>query len=235
MTTVLLVDDHAAIRAGVRMILETAQQPCQVLAEAGSAERGVELARIHQPDVVLLDIRMPGNSGLSVIHDLRESGAAVIMLSSFALDEYVIAALEAGADGFLVKSAEPEEILGAVHRVANGDAVLSSQVLRSVIRRAVGEPGTSSWATDHLQSRPQPQQTTNSPGAPQHPDLGEPLTPREQDVLRLVADGYSNHDIAKELVVSESTVKTHVSHVLAKLQVSSRVQAALWWGRHGAR
>lgn len=235
MTTVLLVDDHAAIRAGVRMILETAPQPCKVLAEAGSAQRGVELARIHQPDVVLLDIRMPGNSGLSVIHDLRESGAAVIMLSSFALDEYVISALEAGADGFLVKSAEPEEILNAVHRVANGDAVLSSQVLRSVIRRAVGEPTTSSGSANHLLSPPQPQQTTNPPGADRHPDLDEPLTPREKDVLRLVADGYSNHEIAKELVVSESTVKTHVSHVLAKLQVSSRVQAALWWGRHGAR
>ncbi|MDO5619108.1 response regulator [Kocuria sp.] len=256
MTRILLADDHAAIRAGVRLILETASPPCQVVAEASTAAEAVTLARQQQPDVVLLDVRMPGGSGLGVISTLRETGAAVMMLTSFALDEYVMAALEAGADGFLVKSAEPQDIVQAVRDVANGDAALSPEVLRSVIRRAVGRPDTLATPDQHstsgVDSPPAPDSggaaaasssdsalSGTHPGQPGHhaaeaPDLIDPLTPREQDVLRLLAEGYSNHHIAQELVVSESTVKTHVSHVLAKLQVTSRVQAALWWGRYGA-
>lgn len=235
MTTVLLADDHAAIRAGVRMILETATPPCQVVAEACTAQQALQLARELHPDVVLLDIRMPGNSGLSAIHDLRDTGAAVIMLTSFALDEYVIAALEAGADGFLVKSAEPAEIINAVHGVIRGDAVLSPAVMRTVIDRAVrtGAPGSSSsGATPAVP----PDNALKSPVHGANPGtLLEPLTRREEDVLHLLAEGHSNQEIAEHLVVAESTVKTHVSHTLAKLQVKSRVQAALWWGRHGGR
>lgn len=235
MTTVLLADDHAAIRAGVRMIVETATPPCQVVAEACTAQQALQLAGEHHPDVVLLDIRMPGNSGLSAIDDLRKTGAAVIMLTSFALDEYVLAALEAGADGFLVKSAEPAEIINAVHGVTRGDAVLSPAVMRTVIDRAVrtGAPGASS--SGGIPATPPHDQPDSPRHAGDSPTLLEPLTRREEDVLRLLAEGHSNQEIAKNLVVAESTVKTHVSHTLAKLQVSSRVQAALWWGRHGER
>ncbi|KAA9393767.1 response regulator transcription factor [Kocuria coralli] len=232
MTTVLLADDHAAIRAGVRMILETAPRPVEVVEEAGTAERALELARRLHPDVVLLDIRMPGVSGLSVIGALRRTGAAVIMLTSFAWDEYVLAALEAGADGFLVKSAAPHEIVDAVHRVVSGDAVLSPEVLRAVIDRAVARPPSPAA----LEDGPPPERSRAAaeaaPGEP--PELpAEALTRREEDVLRLLAEGHSNQQIAHRLVVAESTVKTHVSHVLTKLGVASRVQAALWWGRHG--
>lgn len=237
MTTVVLADDHAAIRTGVRMILETAPRPVTVVGEAHTAERAIELTRDLGPDVVLLDIRMPGSSGLSAIRALRELGTAVIMLTSFALDEYVLSALESGADGFLVKSAEPQEIVDAVHRVAAGDAALSPEVMRTVISRAVSRPdlpdGLPGAATSPQKTGPSTEQAPSASPENQPAALSEPLTRRERDVLRLMAAGCSNQDIARELVVAESTVKTHVSHVLSKLEVTSRVQAALWWGRHG--
>ncbi|NHU84966.1 response regulator transcription factor [Kocuria sp. JC486] len=246
-TTVVLADDHAAIRAGVRLILETAPEPFLVLGEAEKATEAVELTRALRPQVVLLDIRMPGPSGLSVIGQLREAGASVVVLTSFALDEYVMAALEAGADGFLVKSAEPQEIVAAVQRVAAGDAVLAPEVLRSVIARAVrprdqaadaapsqaADPNQVGTAVGEEEQAVQEMQEDRAVGFVPPGNLPDPLTHREQDVLALLARGLSNQQIARELVVAESTVKTHVSHVLAKLQVTSRIQAALWWGRHG--
>lgn len=245
MITAVLADDHAAIRAGVRMILETAAEPIQVVGEASVAEDAVALAQRLRPDVVLLDVRMPGASGLTVIGRLRQTGAAVLMLTSFALDDYIVAALSAGADGFLVKTAEPEEILDAVRRVASGDAALSPAVLRTVISRAVAQPDAPATAP-----APRPEASVGAAPSAAAPDpaapalseppseslsdpLAEPLTARERDVLRLLARGLSNQAIAAELVVAESTVKTHVSHVLSKLGAASRVQAALWWGRHG--
>ena len=250
MTTVVLADDHAAIRAGVRMILETAQPPLRVVGEASTAQDAVELAQRTRPDVVLLDVRMPGASGLTAIEALRGTGAEVLMLTSFALDDYVLAALRAGAAGFLVKTAEPSEIIAAVQRVAAGDAALSPEVLRTVIERAIEKPGGPEGAeqprwSEHL-GLPEPEdagQASSAAGAaPDDPaparasgtnSPSEPLTAREREVLRLLAQGLSNQQIASRLVVAESTVKTHVSHVLAKLGAASRVQAALWWGRHG--
>lgn len=260
MTTVVLADDHAAIRAGVRMILETAQPPLRVVGEASTAQDAVELAQRTRPDVVLLDVRMPGASGLTAIEALRGTGAEVLMLTSFALDDYVLAALRAGAAGFLVKTAEPSEINAAVQRVAAGDAALSPEVLRTVIDRAIAKPSESaqdpsqSWAAEHPEvssaavvaqaSSPARAVAVDPTAAPSSGvsessgtsgTLGpsEPLTVREREVLRLLAEGLSNQQIASRLVVAESTVKTHVSHVLAKLGAASRVQAALWWGRHG--
>ncbi|MCT1601013.1 response regulator transcription factor [Kocuria sp. p3-SID1433] len=250
MTTVVLADDHAAIRAGVRMILETAQPPLRVVGEASTAHDAVEIAQRTRPDVVLLDVRMPGASGLTAIEALRGTGAEVIMLTSFALDDYVLAALRAGAAGFLVKTAEPSEIIAAVQRVAAGDAALSPEVMRTVIDRAIAKPGESARAQE-LQHPEVPSAAvaaqavfedptaapssgvSESPGTSGTLGPSEPLTAREREVLRLLAQGLSNQQIAARLVVAESTVKTHVSHVLAKLGAASRVQAALWWGRHG--
>lgn len=240
MITAVLADDHAAIRAGVRMILETAAEPLQVVGEASVAEDAVALAQRLRPDVVLLDVRMPGASGLTVIGRLRQTGAAVLMLTSFALDDYIVAALSAGADGFLVKTAEPEEILDAVRRVASGDAALSPAVLRTVISRAVAQPDAPAAPIPRPEASvgAAPSAAAPDPAAPALSEppsepLSEPLTARERDVLKLLARGLSNQAIAAELVVAESTVKTHVSHVLSKLGAASRVQAALWWGRHG--
>ena len=250
MTTVVLADDHAAIRAGVRMILETAQPPLRVVGEASTAHDAVEVAQRTRPDVVLLDVRMPGASGLTAIEALRGTSAEVIMLTSFALDDYVLAALRAGAAGFLVKTAEPSEIIAAVQRVAAGDAALSPEVMGTVIDRAIAKPGESAQAQE-LQHPEVPSAAvaaqavfedptaapssgvSESPGTSGTLGPSEPLTAREREVLRLLAQGLSNQQIAARLVVAESTVKTHVSHVLAKLGAASRVQAALWWGRHG--
>lgn len=256
MTTIVLADDHAAIRAGVRMILETAQPPLRVVGEASTAHDAVEIAQRTRPDVVLLDVRMPGASGLTAIEALRGTGSEVIMLTSFALDDYVLAALRAGAAGFLVKTAEPSEIIAAVQRVAAGDAALSPEVMRTVIDRAIAKPGESAQAQE-LQHPEVPSAAvaaqasspaqavfedptaapssgvSESPGTSGTLGPSEPLTAREREVLRLLAQGLSNQQIAARLVVAESTVKTHVSHVLAKLGAASRVQAALWWGRHG--
>ena len=245
MITAVLADDHAAIRAGVRMILETADPPISVLGEAGTAEAAVQLADRTRPDVVLLDVRMPGDSGLAVIERLRGSGAAVLMLTSFALDDYIVAALSAGASGFLVKTAEPSEIVEAVRRVAAGDAALSPEVLRAVIDRAVARPASTAAPRPPRPSGAEDDAAAaggraGGEGSAEDPAPGsgpagpaEPLTGRERDVLRLLARGLSNQQIAAQLVVAESTVKTHVSHVLTKLGAASRVQAALWWGRHG--
>lgn len=241
MITVALADDHAAIRAGVRLILETAEPPLRVVGEASTAGDAVELAQRTRPDVVLLDVRMPGASGLTVIEALRSTGAAVIMLTSFALDDYVLAALRAGAAGFLVKTAEPSEIVAAVRRVAAGDAALSPEVMRTVIERAIAQPEVAAEPaasappapTPAAPASPAPAPAAPASAAPSAAPLTEPLTGREREVLRLLAQGLSNQQIAARLVVAESTVKTHVSHVLAKLGAASRVQAALWWGRHG--
>ncbi|WP_277207605.1 response regulator [Isoptericola croceus] len=209
---VLVADDHAAIRAGLRLLLQTADD-VEVVGEAADGDAAVTNARALRPDVVLMDLRMPGTDGIAATRTIvAESLADVLVLTTFDLDEYVDGALRAGAAGFLLKSAEPADLLRAVRQVAAGDGVLAPEVTRRVLARLGEVPPPS--AAD-----------------PRAPTPGDPrldgLTPREADVLAALGRGLSNQEIAAELVISEATTKTHVSRVLAKLQVPSRMQAAV--------
>ncbi len=200
---VLLVDDQALMRGGFRMILE-AQPDITVVGEAGDGLEAVEEAGRLSPDVVIMDIRMPRCDGVEATR--RLPGHRVLILTTFHHDEYVVEALRAGASGFLLKDATPEDLIHAVRVVAAGDALLSPSVTRQLL--------------DHVVAR--------MPGAPPPPNpaLGE-LTERELGVLRLLARGLSNAEIAASLSVSDATVKTHVSHVLDKLGLRDRVQAVV--------
>jgi DNA-binding NarL/FixJ family response regulator len=202
MIRVLIVDDQELVRAGFRMILE-AQGDIRVVAEAGDGEEALIAARNSRPDVVLMDIRMPRLDGVAATR--RMNDAKVIILTTFDHDEYVVEALRAGASGFLVKDAAPEELVHAVRVVAAGDALLSPNVTRRLL--------------DGMMSRLGPRASP--------PDGFSALTDRERDVLRLMARGRSNTEIAAQLHVTEATVKTHVSHVLDKLGLRDRVQAVV--------
>jgi DNA-binding NarL/FixJ family response regulator len=199
----LIADDQALMRAGFRMILE-AQPDLRVVAEAADGVEAVAAAREHRPDVVLMDIRMPRMDGVEATR--RLAGHRVLILTTFNLDEYVIEALRAGASGFLLKDAPPEELVRAVRVVAAGDALLSPAVTRRLLDSVV---------------RRLPAAATPAPA------VLRDLTERELDVLRLVARGMSNSEIAAQLVLGETTVKTHVSHVLDKLGLRDRVQAVV--------
>jgi len=199
----LIADDQALMRAGFRMILE-AQPDLRVVAEAADGVEAVELARRHRPDVILMDIRMPRMDGVEATR--RLAGHRVLILTTFNLDEYVVEALRAGASGFLLKDAPPEELVRAVRVVAAGEALLSPAVTRTLLDRVV--------------------QRLPAAGA-RAPALLDELTERELEVLRLVARGLSNGEIAAHLVVGETTVKTHVSHLLDKLGLRDRVQAVV--------
>jgi DNA-binding NarL/FixJ family response regulator len=201
---VLLVDDQALMRGGFRMILE-AQPDITVVGEAGDGLEAVVEAERLSPDVVIMDIRMPRCDGVEATRRLPRH--RVLILTTFHHDEYVVEALRAGASGFLLKDATPEELVNAVRVIAAGDALLSPAVTRQLL--------------DHLVARlPDP-----SPPPP-NPALGE-LTERELEVLRLLARGLSNAEISASLSVTEATVKTHVSHVLDKLGLRDRVQAVV--------
>lgn len=207
MIRVLLADDHAAIRAGLRMLLATAGD-IEVVGEAADGAAAVANARALRPDVVLMDVRMPGTDGVTATRQVVEEGLAdVLVLTTFDLDEYVFGALRAGAAGFLLKSAEADALVDAVRHVAAGDGVVAPEVTRRVLTALASGP-----------ERPE-----DRPGTGLPPDL----TPREIDVLTALGQGLSNADIAGRLVISEATTKTHVSRVLAKLGVTSRVQAAI--------
>jgi len=199
----LIADDQALMRAGFRMILE-AQPDLRVVAEAADGVEAVELARRHRPDVILMDIRMPRMDGVEATR--RLAGHRVLILTTFNLDEYVVEALRAGASGFLLKDAPPEELVRAVRVVAAGEALLSPAVTRTLLDRVV--------------------QRLPAAGA-RAPAVLDELTERELEVLRLVARGLSNGEIAAHLVVGETTVKTHVSHLLDKLGLRDRVQAVV--------
>ena len=203
---VLLVDDHALARAAYRMVLDP-EPDIEVVGEAADGRQAIHAAGRLRPDVVLMDVRMPELDGIAATRAIVESGggARVLVLTTFDLDEYVYDALAAGASGFLLKDVGPEQLAAAIRVVAAGDALLAP----SVTRRLVDELARSG-------RRPVP--------AP--PALDE-LTPRELEVLRLVARGRSNAEIAAELVVEETTVKTHVSRLLAKLGLRDRVQAVI--------
>ena len=215
MLRVLVADDQELVRAGFRMILE-AQPDIEVVAEAADGEAAVRLSRRFRPDVVLMDVRMPGLDGLEATRRLlepdgREAAGApprVVILTTFDLDEYVYAALQSGASGFLLKDVSPEHLVGAVRTVAVGDALLAPSITRRLVERY---------------ARPSAKvEVEVAPGA-----LAS-LTPRETEVFRLVARGMSNAEIAEQLIVSEATVKTHVAGVLAKLGLRNRAQAVVF-------
>lgn len=217
MIRVLLADDHAAIRSGLRLILES-HDGIEVVGEASDGGVAIEQARALRPDVTLMDVRMPGLDGISATREIVTSGwSRVLVLTSFEIDEYVTGALQAGADGYLVKTIDAGPLVDAVQRVVAGEAVLSPEVTRRVIAGFVAaeSPGV------------------NEPAAGEDATLPADLTGREREILVLLGEGLSNADIAASLFVAESTVKTHVSRVLAKLGCSTRVQAAIVARRAG--
>jgi DNA-binding NarL/FixJ family response regulator len=211
MTTVLLCDDQALVRVGLRKILD-AEDDLEVVGEAGDGEDAVAEAGRLRPDIVLMDIRMPVLDGIEATRRIAGAQPAirVVMLTTFGLDGYVYDALRAGASGFMLKDAPPEEIVAAVRIVANGDALLAPAITRTVIEEfARRAPGTA------------------PPPRPEPPALDE-LTPREREVLELLARGLSNPQICERLVVSEATTKTHVARILQKLGLRDRIQAVIY-------
>jgi DNA-binding NarL/FixJ family response regulator len=206
--SVLIADDQALVRAGFRSILE-AQPGIKVVGEAADGRDAVELARLRRPAVILMDIQMPDVDGLEATRRIVAAAApddpvAVLMLTTFDLNEYVYEALRAGASGFLLKDVPPEDLVAAVRVVAAGDGLIAPTITKRLIEQ-------------FARSAP--------PAAP--PAGLEELTPREVEVLTLVARGLSNGEIAAELVISDATVKTHVKRVLAKLDARDRVQAVV--------
>ena len=207
---VLVVDDQALVRAGFRMILES-EPEIEIVGEAEDGAQAVEAARELRPDVVLMDIRMPNLDGLEATRRILDAdGAAprVLMLTTFDLDEYVHEALRAGASGFILKDAPPEQLVAAIRVVASGDALLSPAITKRVIEEFIRRPPS-----------------TIPPELP--PKVAE-LTARELEVLGFMARGLSNAEIAKDLFVSETTVKTHVARILMKLDLRDRVQAVVF-------
>jgi DNA-binding NarL/FixJ family response regulator len=203
--TVLIVDDERLIRAGFRAILES-EPDLTVIGEAVDGLDAIDLAKKRSPDVVLLDIRMPGMDGLTAARRIiAETDSRVLILTTFDVDEYVYEALRAGASGFLLKDVPPEQLCWAVRSIAAGDALIDPAVTRRLILRFARAAQVSDGVPERLAE----------------------LTPRELDVLRLLAQGRSNGEIAGELVVEQSTVKTHVGRILAKLDLRDRVQAVV--------
>lgn len=215
MITVALVDDQPLVRMGLRALLE-AEGDVQVVAEASQGDEGLRVVREHHPQVVLMDIRMPGMDGLSalreIVADPTLSQVRVVMLTTFELDEYVFAALEAGASGFVVKDAEPDDIVRAVRAAAAGEGLLSPTVTRRVIGSFAGAAP--------------PRRTTPHPGLDQ-------LTEREREVLGLIAEGLNNDEIAARLVISKATARTHVGNILGKLRARDRAQLVVIAYRSG--
>jgi DNA-binding NarL/FixJ family response regulator len=203
----LVVDDQALIRSGLRMILE-AEPGMRVVAEAADGREAVEVGKRLQPDVVLMDVRMPVMDGIEATRELVNVGLRpeprVLILTTFDLDEYVYAAIRAGASGFLLKDAPPDDLVHAIRVIAAGDALLAPSVTRRLIEEFAARPETE----------------TQSEGVDQ-------LTDREIEVLCSLAAGLSNAEIADALFISEATVKTHISHILTKLELRDRVQAVV--------
>ncbi|MEV8365978.1 response regulator transcription factor [Streptomyces niveus] len=204
---VLLVDDHQVVRRGLRTFLEI-QDDIEVVGEASDGDEGVAGAEELRPDVVLMDIKMPGTDGIEALRKLRElaNPAKVLIVTSFTEQRTVVPALRAGAAGYVYKDVDPEALAGAIRSVHAGHVLLQPEVAGALLAQDV-------------------------PGAGH--GRGSSLTDREREVLTLIADGRSNREIARALVLSEKTVKTHVSNILMKLDLADRTQAALWAVRHG--
>jgi DNA-binding NarL/FixJ family response regulator len=208
MTSVLIADDQALVRVGLRKILE-AEPQTTVVGEAGDGEDAVAEARRLRPDIVLMDIRMPVLDGIEATRRIVRAHPAirVLILTTFGLDGYVYDALRAGASGFMLKDAPPEEIAAAVRIVASGEPLLAPAVTRAVIE-------------EFARQRPSP--------APTPPPAVAELTPREHEILELLVRGLSNPEICARLVISEATAKTHVARILQKLSLRDRVQAVIY-------
>ncbi|RPF39835.1 LuxR family two component transcriptional regulator [Streptomyces sp. Ag109_G2-6] len=205
---VLLVDDHQVVRRGLRTFLEV-QEDIEVVGEAADGAEGTERAEELRPDVILMDVTMPGTDGIEALRRLRDLGnpARVLIVTSFTEQRTVVPALRAGAAGYLYKDIDPDALAGAIRSVHAGHVLLQPEVAEALL------------AAQDDQGAP-----AGRPGS---------LTEREREVLGLIADGRSNREIARALVLSEKTVKTHVSNILMKLDLSDRTQAALWAVRHG--
>jgi len=205
--SILIADDQELLRAGFRMILE-AEPDLEVVGEAADGAQAVDAALRLKPDIVLMDVRMPELDGIEATRRLRDAGsdAKVVMLTTFDLDEYIHEALRVGASGFLLKDVPPEQLVAGLRAVASGDALLAPSITRRVIAEFIQRP----------------------PAAPAkiEPRLAE-LTPRELEVLKLIAAGMSNAEVAQQLFVSATTIKTHVARILMKLDLRDRVQAVV--------
>ena len=202
---VLIADDQALVRSGFRLIVET-RPDLEVVGEAEDGEQAVRLTLELEPDVILMDVRMPGVDGIEATRRIVAAGSAarILVLTTFDLDEYVYAAVRAGASGFLLKDVRPGDLVEAIRLVANGSALLGPGVTRRLLERFAYEDASGDAA-----------------------EAVARLTEREREILRLLASGLSNAELARQLVVSETTVKTHVSSVLRKLGVRDRVQAVI--------
>jgi DNA-binding NarL/FixJ family response regulator len=215
-TRILLVDDQQLVRMGFRMVLE-AEPDLAVVGEAADGAEAVRLTAQVRPDVVLMDVRMPVLDGIEATRRIVETdpGARIIILTTFDLDEYAFGGLRAGASGFLLKDARPDELIGAVRAVAAGDAAVSGRVTRAMLE----------MFADRLPSGSSPNQTGHDPAAA--------LTPREREILLAIGEGLSNGEIGARFYLTESTVKTHVGRVLSKLQLRDRVHAVIFAYEHG--
>lgn len=229
---VLLVDDHAVMRAGFRMILES-QDGISVVGEAATGVEAVAAARALTPDVVCMDVQMPDMDGLEATRRIVADPAvtaSVVIVTTFDRDDYLFQALAAGASGFLLKNAGPEELIAAVRVAADGDALLAPAVTRRVIERfAAGGPIAGAPAVDATGAAAA---GVGAPGVTTAPSAVD-LTEREAEVLKLLAQALSNAEIAQRLFIGEATVKTHVSNVLQKLGARDRVAAVVYAHRHG--
>jgi DNA-binding NarL/FixJ family response regulator len=204
---VVIVDDDDLMRAGLRAVLSS-DESIEVVGEAADGSEAAPVARSTRPDVVLMDVRMPNVDGIAATRAVLAAAptARVVILTTFEQDDYVFGALREGASGFLLKRTSPEDLVAAIHTVAGGDSLLSPSVTRTVIDRMARQPPPDATAYKRL----------------------DQLTPREREVLGLIARGLSNSEIAAALVVEESTVKTHVKRILGKLRVRDRVQAVIF-------
>jgi DNA-binding NarL/FixJ family response regulator len=210
-TSIVLADDQELMRMGFRMVIDS-QPDLEVIGEASNGHEAIDATRRLAPDVVLMDVRMPECDGVQATQTIVASGAAsrIIILTTFDLDEYVYAGLRAGASGFLLKDAQPAELLAAIRSVASGDAVVSPRVTRRLLSQYAHRLPTAG-TQEPLQSEPVSQ-----------------LTVREHEVLLEIAQGLSNAEIADKLVLSEATVKTHVGRILSKLELRDRVQIVVF-------
>lgn len=212
MTTVLLVDDQSLVRMGFRLVIET-EPDLDVVGEASDGAVALDQVRALNPDVVLMDVRMPGMDGIEATKRVVAAypSSRVLVLTTFDVDEYAFAALRAGASGFLAKNAEPAELVDAIRTVASGNSVVAPRVVRRML----------DLFASHLPT------AADDTGAPDLDPRLRSLTPRELEVLRCIAEGQSNAEIAERLVLSATTVKTHVGNILAKLGLRDRVQAVI--------